>query len=66
MIPINIYKAPLRPHTFTRKIHILTHEKLIFNMRLTARQLSFTSQEAGAEQSCLCKVGHRSLLSPQQ
>lgn len=52
MIPINIYKAPLQPHTFTRKTHILTHEKLIFNMRLTACQLSFTSQEAGAEQSC--------------
>lgn len=35
-------------------------------MRLTARQLSFTSQEAGAEQSCLCKVEHKPLLFPQQ
>lgn len=41
-------------------------KKSMFNARLTACQLHFTSLEAGAEQSCLCKVEHRPLLCPQQ
>lgn len=50
-----------------KKNHMSKHiKKATLNIMLIACQLSFTSLEAGAKQSCLCKAGHRLLLFPQQ